>query len=161
VSHGPSVLTELTGTQNGNILQDGTQHDKAAQGQRTLRMLVLQAAHPSCTAPVRSRGQGTMCTENLGAHVRIYQTCCVGCKVAAHALTSMRLTALLFMSAENPWSLNTVRPSFRVSWNQSRHVTRLPAGHTAQHDTACNRWQSFTSTLTQACDRQCADTGML
>lgn len=47
--------------------------------------------------------------------------------------TSMRLTAALFMSAEKPWSLNTVRPSFRVSWNQSRHVTLLPAHHTHDH----------------------------
>ena len=38
----------------------------------------------------------------------------------------MRLTAAEVMSAENCWSLNTVRPSLRVSWNQSRHVTRLP-----------------------------------
>ena len=30
------------------------------------------------------------------------------------------------MSAENSWSRNTVRPSFRLSWNQSRQVTRLP-----------------------------------
>jgi hypothetical protein len=48
-------------------------------------------------------------------------------------LTSMRLTAALFMSALNPWSLNTVRPSFSVSWNQSRHVTRLPAGRGGGH----------------------------
>jgi hypothetical protein len=30
------------------------------------------------------------------------------------------------MSAENCWSRKTVSPSFRVSWNQSRQVTRLP-----------------------------------
>lgn len=39
------------------------------------------------------------------------------------------------------WSRYTVSPSFRVSWNQSRHVTRLPVqllrgnrNMTAQHD---------------------------
>ena len=30
------------------------------------------------------------------------------------------------MSAENCWSRKTVSPSFSVSWNQSRQVTRLP-----------------------------------
>ncbi len=30
------------------------------------------------------------------------------------------------MSIENSWSRNTVRPSFSDSWNQSRHVMRLP-----------------------------------
>jgi hypothetical protein len=43
-------------------------------------------------------------------------------------LTSMRFTGALFMSAEKFWSLNTVRPSLRVSWNQSRHVTLFPGG---------------------------------
>jgi hypothetical protein len=37
-------------------------------------------------------------------------------------------THLLFMSEENSWSRKTVRPSLSVSWNQSRHVTRLPGG---------------------------------
>eukprot|EP00613_Pedinella_sp_CCMP2098_P071224 CAMPEP_0171913870 /NCGR_PEP_ID=MMETSP0993-20121228/12107_1 /TAXON_ID=483369 /ORGANISM="non described non described, Strain CCMP2098" /LENGTH=54 /DNA_ID=CAMNT_0012548013 /DNA_START=49 /DNA_END=209 /DNA_ORIENTATION=+ len=37
---------------------------------------------------------------------------------------SMRTTAGEPMSAENSWSRYTVRPSFKVSWNQSRHVTR-------------------------------------
>ncbi len=30
------------------------------------------------------------------------------------------------MSAVNSWSRRTVSPSLRVSWNQSRQVTRLP-----------------------------------
>ena len=30
------------------------------------------------------------------------------------------------MSIENSWSRNTVRPSFKVSWNQSLSVTRSP-----------------------------------
>lgn len=38
----------------------------------------------------------------------------------------MRTTAAEPMAAENSWSRKTVRPSLRVSWNQSRHVTRLP-----------------------------------
>ena len=38
----------------------------------------------------------------------------------------MRLTAAEVMSAVNCWSRKTVSPSFRVSWNQSRQVTRLP-----------------------------------
>ena len=38
----------------------------------------------------------------------------------------MRFTLLLPMSLENSWSRNTVRPSLSESWNQSRHVTRLP-----------------------------------
>ena len=38
----------------------------------------------------------------------------------------MRLTAADPWSAENDWSRNTVKPSFRLSWNQSRQVTRLP-----------------------------------
>ena len=38
----------------------------------------------------------------------------------------MRLTASDVMSAEKHESRYTVSPSFRVSWNQSRHVTRLP-----------------------------------
>ncbi len=37
-----------------------------------------------------------------------------------------RLAASPIMSVENSWSRNTVSPSFRLSWNQSRHVTRLP-----------------------------------
>ena len=40
--------------------------------------------------------------------------------------TSIRFTAAEVISAENCWSRNTVRPSLSVSWNQSRHVTRLP-----------------------------------
>ena len=39
---------------------------------------------------------------------------------------SMRTTARLPTSLENSWSRKTVRPSLSVSWNQSRHVTRLP-----------------------------------
>ena len=38
----------------------------------------------------------------------------------------MRCTGREYMSAPNSWSRNTVRPSFRDSWNQSRQVTRLP-----------------------------------
>ncbi len=38
----------------------------------------------------------------------------------------MRLTAGELVSAEKHWSRNTVKPSFRESWNQSRQVTRLP-----------------------------------
>ena len=38
----------------------------------------------------------------------------------------MRLTARDPVSAENSWSRNTVKPSLRLSWNQSRQVTRLP-----------------------------------
>src|SRR5664279_2711563 len=42
----------------------------------------------------------------------------------------MRLTAradaLASMSMLNSWSRKTVRPSFRLSWNQSRQVMRLP-----------------------------------
>ena len=38
----------------------------------------------------------------------------------------MRLTAGDPMSAENCWSRKTVSPSLRLSWNQSRQVTRLP-----------------------------------
>ena len=38
----------------------------------------------------------------------------------------MRLTAALPVSAEKHWSRKTVKPSFRLSWNQSRQVTRLP-----------------------------------
>jgi hypothetical protein len=38
----------------------------------------------------------------------------------------MRLTASEPMSAEKLWSRKTVNPSFRLSWNQSRQVTRLP-----------------------------------
>jgi hypothetical protein len=34
--------------------------------------------------------------------------------------------ALPAMSMLNSWSRKTVRPSFRLSWNQSRQVTRLP-----------------------------------
>ena len=34
----------------------------------------------------------------------------------------------LLRSALNSWSRYTVRPSFRLSWNQSRHVTRSPCG---------------------------------
>ena len=30
------------------------------------------------------------------------------------------------ISEENSWSLNTVKPSFKLNWNQSRQVTRLP-----------------------------------
>jgi len=44
--------------------------------------------------------------------------------------SSMRLTAradaLPAMSMLNSWSRKTVRPSFRLSWNQSRQVMRLP-----------------------------------
>ena len=40
--------------------------------------------------------------------------------------SSMRFTGREFMSMENSWSRYTVRPSLRVSWNQSLHVTRLP-----------------------------------
>ena len=38
----------------------------------------------------------------------------------------MRLSGAEFMSAEKLCSRNTVSPSFRLSWNQSRQVTRLP-----------------------------------
>ena len=38
----------------------------------------------------------------------------------------MRCTGRERMSEENSWSRKTVSPSFRQSWNQSRHVTRLP-----------------------------------
>jgi len=42
----------------------------------------------------------------------------------------MRLTAradaLPAMSMLNCWSRKTVSPSFRLSWNQSRQVMRLP-----------------------------------
>ena len=38
----------------------------------------------------------------------------------------MRFTAAEVISAEKPESRNTVSPSLSVSWNQSRHVTRLP-----------------------------------
>src|SRR5690554_7874068 len=38
----------------------------------------------------------------------------------------MRLTVGDPISAENWASRNTVKPSFRLSWNQSRQVTRLP-----------------------------------
>ena len=37
-----------------------------------------------------------------------------------------RFGAAAFMSAVNCWSRNTVKPSFNVSWNQSRQVIRLP-----------------------------------
>lgn len=30
------------------------------------------------------------------------------------------------LEERSTWSLNTVSPSLSVSWNQSRHVTRLP-----------------------------------
>ena len=35
-------------------------------------------------------------------------------------------TPAAIWSAVNSWSRNTVSPSFSVSWNQSRQVTRLP-----------------------------------
>ena len=38
----------------------------------------------------------------------------------------MRFTAAEPIAAVNCWSRNTVSPSFRLSWNQSRQVTRLP-----------------------------------
>ena len=38
----------------------------------------------------------------------------------------MRLTVREFMSEENSASRYTVKPSLRLSWNQSRQVTRLP-----------------------------------
>ena len=34
--------------------------------------------------------------------------------------------ALSHGRSQGTWSLKTVRPSLSVSWNQSRHVTRLP-----------------------------------
>ena len=40
--------------------------------------------------------------------------------------SSMRCTARERTSAENSWSRNTVSPSLRQSWNQSRQVMRLP-----------------------------------
>ncbi len=38
----------------------------------------------------------------------------------------MRLTGRERWSEENSWSRNTVSPSFRQSWNQSRQVMRFP-----------------------------------
>ena len=38
----------------------------------------------------------------------------------------MRFTARERTSEVNSWSRNTVSPSFRQSWNQSRQVMRLP-----------------------------------
>ena len=38
----------------------------------------------------------------------------------------MRFTGRLTRSAVNSWSRNTVSPSLRLSWNQSRQVMRLP-----------------------------------
>jgi hypothetical protein len=40
--------------------------------------------------------------------------------------TVARALALATMSMLNSWSRKTVRPSFRLSWNQSRQVIRLP-----------------------------------
>ncbi|MNV27445.1 hypothetical protein D3C71_1185950 [compost metagenome] len=52
------------------------------------------------------------------------------CAVRSTRTSSMRLTAraegLPARSMLNSWSRKTVRPSFRLSWNQSRQVTRLP-----------------------------------
>ena len=38
----------------------------------------------------------------------------------------MRFTPRECVSEVNSWSRKTVSPSFRLSWNQSRQVTRLP-----------------------------------
>ena len=37
-----------------------------------------------------------------------------------------RALGLPARSSLNSWSRNTVRPSFRLNWNQSRQVMRLP-----------------------------------
>mmetsp|Transcript_71598 Transcript_71598/g.215215 ORF Transcript_71598/g.215215 Transcript_71598/m.215215 type:complete len:200 (-) Transcript_71598:97-696(-) len=51
---------------------------------------------------------------------------CANCADRMMRTSSMRLTASEVMSAEKCWSRKTVSPSLSVSWNQSRHVTRLP-----------------------------------
>lgn len=58
--------------------------------------------------------QQTLCTVYLPGDTALASI--VGCKPAPH------------MGCRQPraWSRNTVRPSFSVSWNQSRQVTRLP-----------------------------------
>ena len=38
----------------------------------------------------------------------------------------MRCTSGELIAPLNCWSRKTVRPSFKLSWNQSRQVTRLP-----------------------------------
>ena len=38
----------------------------------------------------------------------------------------MRLTGALPISWLNNWSRSTVKPSLRLSWNQSRQVIRFP-----------------------------------
>src|SRR5690554_7003467 len=48
------------------------------------------------------------------------------CAVRSKVASSIRLTVGEPISAENWESRNTVKPSFRLSWNQSRQVTRLP-----------------------------------
>ena len=42
------------------------------------------------------------------------------------AYVTARAEALPAMSMLNSWSRKTVKPSFRLSWNQSRQVMRLP-----------------------------------
>ena len=51
---------------------------------------------------------------------------CGNCAARRMRTSSIRFTASDVMSDEKCWSRKTVSPSFSVSWNQSRHVTRLP-----------------------------------
>ena len=48
------------------------------------------------------------------------------CTARRSDTSSMRLTVLECMSEVNSASRNTVKPSLRLNWNQSRQVTRLP-----------------------------------
>ena len=67
----------------------------------------------------------------------MYDSGRIGCAIGAASCGELRVaqnarrrrcvsTPREIMSALNSWSRNTVRPSLRDSWNQSRHVTRLP-----------------------------------
>src|SRR5205085_9992497 len=62
---------------------------------------------------------------NLAATTKIY-TLSLHDALPICWTSPIRRTARELRSPENSWSRKTVRPSFRLSWNQSRHVTRLP-----------------------------------
>ena len=64
--------------------------------------------------------QGAVQLQQFGAE--IYTINLIG-RITVRELGTL-MTAI--MSAEKLWSRKTVKPSFRLSWNQSRQVTRLP-----------------------------------
>lgn len=61
-------------------------------------------------------------------HLKRASPVCCCCLMTQHLLFGSAMTgsAGRGVRQRRAWSRNTVRPSFSVSWNQSRQVTRLP-----------------------------------